>query len=379
MKKNLIWIGSSIAIAIALTEIALTLFFPIADPNAGRKSRLPDMEYIESQFFPNEAYVFYPEKGLAHMGEYARFTTNNMGFRGRDLMMPKPADEYRIFMVGGSTTECLYLDDEATVTADLERIANSFSPDGLKVRVYNAGKGGDRSFDHVAMISQRIVHLQPDMIILFSGINDLLAAMADVDYLHCPQKRRTGYSFTDLIGLLATEFQIPRGISLLMHRRSESEIRQALPFHSDYRRLVQVRKSKRLSPSPPRTDLASYASNLRTIIGICRAQNIQLVLMTQPTTWNSRIDTTTASWHWMNCCDSVTYREADMDRAMKQYNDVTRRLASQFDVPLVDLGRVLPKSSDIMYDDCHFNLNGARIAAECIAGYLKEDLYTTRP
>jgi len=378
VKRNIIWISLSFVIAVVLTEIALTLFSPIADPNVARKSRLPEMEYIESQFFPNETYVFYPEKELSQMGDYARFTTDNMGFRGRDLVMPKPADEYRVFMVGGSTTECLYLDDEATITADLEKLMNTRRADNLTVRIYNAGKGGDKSYDHIAMISQRIVHLQPDMIILFSGINDLLAAMAGVDYLHYPQKRRTHYSFSDLAGLLATEFQIPRRISIIFHTRSEREIRQALPFHSNYRNLVRLRKSNPLSSSPPRTDLAAFETNLRTIVGICRANDIELVLLTQPTTWNSRLDTGIAAWHWMNCCDTVSYREADMDRAMEQYNDVTRRLASEFNLPLVDLGRVLPKSSEIMYDDCHFNVNGARVAAECVARLLRKDLYAGR-
>jgi lysophospholipase L1-like esterase len=375
VKRNIIWIGLSIVIAVVMAEIALTLFFPIADPNAERKSRMPDMEYIESQFFPNEAYVFFPEKELSHMSDRARFTTDNMGFRGRDVIMPKPADEYRIFMVGGSTTECLYLDDEATITADLEALMNARRTDSLKVRVYNAGKGGDKSYDHIAMISHRIVFLQPDMIILFAGINDLLAATADVDYLHYPEKRRTAFSLSDLVGLLATEFQIPRRLSIIFHSRSDLEIREALPFHSNYKNLAQLRKSYPLSKTPPHTDLAAFATNLRTIIGICRTNDIQLVLLTQPTTWNSRLDTAIASWHWMNCSNQVSYREADLDRAMEQYNDVTRRLATDYNLPLVDLGRVVPKSSQFMYDDCHFNLNGARFAAECIAKLLRSDLY----
>ncbi len=374
VKRNGIWIGLSIIIAVVMTEIALTLFFPIADPNAGRKSCLPEMKYIESQFFPNEAYVFYPEKELSHMGERARFTTDNMGFRGRDLLMPKPADEYRVFMVGGSTTECLYLDDEATITANLEQLMNARRADNMTVRVYNAGKGGDKSYDHIAMISQRIVYLQPDMIILFAGINDLLAAMADADYLHYPAKRRTGYAISDLVGLLATEFQIPRRVWAIFHPRSDCDIRQAVPFHSNYKNLVRLRKSNPLSPSPPQTNIAAFDTNLRTIIGICRANNIDLVMLTQPTTWNSRLDPGVAAWHWMNCCNEVSFREADMDRALEQYNDVTRRLASEFKISLVDLGRALPKSSEIMYDDCHFNLNGARIAAECIAGLLNQDI-----
>ena len=52
------------------------------------------------------------------------FTTNNMGFRGDELTMPKPANEFRIFMVGGSTTECLYLDDSKALTRVLQNELN---------------------------------------------------------------------------------------------------------------------------------------------------------------------------------------------------------------------------------------------------------------
>jgi hypothetical protein len=32
----------------------------------------------------------------------------------------------------------------------------------VDVRVYGAGRSGDKSFDHVAMVAHRIAHLEPD-------------------------------------------------------------------------------------------------------------------------------------------------------------------------------------------------------------------------
>ena len=76
--------------------------------------------YIDSQFQPNQHYVFHCEKELSGVQDSARFTTNNYGYRGEELIEPKPEDEFRIFMVGGSTTECLFLDDTLAVTYHLQ-------------------------------------------------------------------------------------------------------------------------------------------------------------------------------------------------------------------------------------------------------------------
>ena len=117
--------------------------------------------------------VTEPEDGLPGVKGPNVFTTNNMGFRGDELTMPKPANEFRIFMVGGSTTECLYLDDSKAITRVLQNELNQQPLNNLTVKVYNAGKSGDAIDDHCSMIVQRIVQLQHDMIILFAGINDL--------------------------------------------------------------------------------------------------------------------------------------------------------------------------------------------------------------
>ena len=373
MKRAIVRIGISVLIAVALTEITLTLFFPIDDPLRESKLRSSGFKYIESQFFPNEAYIFYPESSLRHMASQTRFSVNNVGFRGARLAMPKPADEYRILMVGGSAAECLYLDDSATITSDLERYLNANVSGGTVFRVYNAGKGGDRSFDHIAMISQRIVHLDPDMIILFAGLNDLTAAIAKTDYLHMPQSRRQAFSFIDLVGLVATEFQIPRRVSRLVSTMSKKDVRQQIPFHSDYQRLVEINKSYPVSATPPNLNLVAYETNLRTIIGIAAAHRIRLVLMTQPTTWNSKIEPQAVDWHWMNCGENVRFREQDMDHAMETYNDVVRNLAREYGVPGLDLARALPKSLDLIYDDCHFNINGAGYAASLLGKMLVTD------
>lgn len=362
MKKQLCFLAVSLLVGVILTELTLCLFFPIWDPCEDWKSRRSDLKYIESQFSPYEEYVFYPEAELPLMDGEIRFSVNNMGFRGPDIATPKPPDEYRIFMVGGSTTECLYLDDSRTVTSTLQAFLDREYPGDIDFKVYNAGKGGDKTFDHIAMISHRIVHLEPDMIILFAGLNDLLAAIGGVDYTHLPEITYHRCTFIDAARYFLTEFQIPRYVWRIFTSPSDEDIMQAIPFHSHYKRQIGLAASYPPAGEPPQMDLTSYATNMRSIIGIARANNIRLVLMTQATTWNSEVDSTATDWHWMNACNGQRYRETDMDRAMEAYNDVTRQLAEEYQVPLLDLAKMIPKSRNLIYDDCHFNINGAHVA-----------------
>src|SRR5215813_10520342 len=175
-------------ICVAALEFALRRVFPVQDPFADLKVPRQEInQYIKSEFPGHLRLVTQAEEGLPGMRGANVFTTNNLGFRGDDLIMPKPANEYRIFMVGGSTTECLYLDDANAINRLLQNELNKPPANNLTVKVYNAGKSGDAIDDHCSMIVHRIVQLQPDLLILLAGINDLGRSAANYDYLHYVQ------------------------------------------------------------------------------------------------------------------------------------------------------------------------------------------------
>ena len=70
------------------------------------------------------------------------------------------------------------------------------------------------------MIVHRIIQLQPDMIILFAGINDLTRSVNNYDYLHYIQTGPLD-RFRQL-RYLATESQIVRRFYYLFNRPSEN-------------------------------------------------------------------------------------------------------------------------------------------------------------
>jgi lysophospholipase L1-like esterase len=59
---------------------------------------------------------------------------------------------------------------------------------------------------------------------------------------------------------------------------------------------------------------------------------------------------------------------------LQSYNDVTRRVAKEENLPLVDLAVLLPKDSRYFYDTMHYNNEGSIVVAEIIYNYLKPHL-----
>jgi lysophospholipase L1-like esterase len=358
----------SLLLTLMLVELLLRLVHPLADPAADlRRGTLvswPGSPYVPSAYAPHTRLRAVAEPGLPGIDRATRhFSTDNLGYRGDSLARPKPAGELRIFMVGGSTTECVFLDDREAVTARLQAYLRNALP-GVDVHVYGAGRSGDRSWDHVAMTAHRLAHLQPDVIIVFAGINDVLAGVRGRDYLLEPDS--AGLSTNQTLALLLTNLQLGRlGWAARYHYvASTGEI------SSSYRPQARRVAALRLMPLP-RVDATPYGENLRTLSGIAEAAGARMVLMTQATSWNSP-DPAAARWHWMTGSRVMRarYPEAGLDSLMEVYNQRMRAVGAARGVPVFDLARVLPRSTRYLYDDVHFNVRGADTAALLLARYL---------
>ena len=373
-------VGLAVAIAtliicILIAEIGLRLIAPVPDPYADSKYTRQLNQYIKSEFPPNFNFLTEPEPGLPGVHGRNLFSTNNAGFRGDYLATPKPKNEFRIFIIGGSTAECLYLDNSEALNSVLQKGLSEHAPDGVTVKVYGAGKSGDASDDHVSMLVHRIVHLEPDLIVVFSGVNDLTRSIYHYDYLHYAGGG-SGPKLP-LMKLVATEFQIPRRIFYLRARLfpTDRDVLEKIASTTQYKEKVRLRESAPVSNERPRVDPGAYARNLRTIAGVAGAHRIQLVFMTQQSTWNSSVDPGVSKWHWMSYRGDVAYREDFMDEALESLNDQMRRLAAEDSIPLYDLAKSMPKSLEFFYDDVHFNERGAAAAgAELASLILKQKL-----
>jgi lysophospholipase L1-like esterase len=289
--------------------------------------------------------------------------------------MPKPDEEFRIFLIGGSVIEGLYLDDSQSVNAVLQQMLNAKPNKAVQFKVYSAARSGDGIVDHIAILVHRIVHLQPDMIILMAGVNDLTRSLYNYDYLHFVIERANDVAPATWLKFWMTEFHITRlfyAAATRMLPRDQARVVEEISLRSAYKEKVAVRKAAIISNARPRTDLGPYRVNLKTMAAVAEAHGANMVFATQPSSWNSE-EPTLQDWHWMLWRNGLTYREDLMEEALESFNDVKRQVASQHNIVLYDAARSIPKSTEVFYDDVHFNIEGARRFARDLAAVLTQN------
>ncbi len=86
-------------------------------------------------------------------------------FKSHQVAAPKPAGEYRIFLIGDSSIWGFLLPPEETVSSQLDAAGLSV-PDGRQVRVYNLGYPTISLTKDLLMLSQAKAY-QPDLVIWF--------------------------------------------------------------------------------------------------------------------------------------------------------------------------------------------------------------------
>ena len=121
---------------------------------------LKNLKYVDSTIrtnAPNQSTITY--------------SINEHGFRGKSVDLVKPIDEYRIIMVGGSTTFGLgSTADEHTIPAYLESLLNEKFEKNIKV--INAGVLAADARSEVYYVEDHLIKFNPDLIIVFDGYND---------------------------------------------------------------------------------------------------------------------------------------------------------------------------------------------------------------
>lgn len=370
--KNLLLITLPVLmLVILLLEIILRKFFPVDDPFARFKNRYEN-PFIPSQMPANVRYRFTSDEQMPAMDKVMYYTTNNVGFRGDSLVIPKPADETRIFIIGGSTAQCLYIDDSKSLDHVLQKELQQQFP-GRTIKVYSAAKSGDATAEHIAMLSQRIIHMQPDMVIVFCGFNDLRKSIQRYDYMHLGAMKQYSPRY---IYMAATQLQVGRRLYYLIKSPPEEDIREKIPLATNYRELFALQQQTPESDAIPYINAQPYSLNLNTIAGICSANGVPLVLMPNQSTWNSLADTSMRNKHWLLTVGKIRYREEYLQKGLEVFNDTMRAVATRNNVPLFDLPKIMPASGEYFYDDCHFNNNGSITAAKTLAAFISTSVST---
>ena len=318
----------------------------------------------------------------------AHFLTNSVGLRGDE---PADFDNYRILVVGGSTTECLYLDQvEAWPQLLQQRLESAWAAD---VWVGNAGRSGLNSRHHVVTLERLLPQLgRVDAVIVLVGINDLSLRLGldrafDPDYMQrrdaAPQLVHE--AFVVKPPAADTHTAGYRRTALWRFGRQMRSLLAAAGLHQDdVGRAYQVwrqhrRAAIRLRDALPDMEpaLVEYTHNIEAMIDLARRRSTRIVFVTQPSMWRTDLPAGLRELLWYGGVGNFQqevgkeyYSVKALADAMQLYNSTLREICATKRVECVDLASHLPRDDSVFYDDVHFNENGARMTADLLAAYL---------
>ena len=106
-------------------------------------------------------------------------TVNSAGFRGPELLVPKPAGQVRLAFLGASTTFCAEASSDAVVWPHqvVDQLRRRF-PD-VRFDFVNGSVPGHTLDSTRKLLARRIAALQPDLIVIYPGTNDLSGEVRD--------------------------------------------------------------------------------------------------------------------------------------------------------------------------------------------------------
>ena len=171
VRPALLWLATGALCAIVLTGAALLGEAAVRWREGRRASppgTMPTLYYLHERLRP----------ALIHNRDYFGWVhTDSLGLRGRPVPVAKSPGRLRILADGGSTTfDATVTADDSTWPAQLQRLLDARRGPGA-VEVLNAGVPGYAVIDNFIRLQSELYRLEPDVILLLPGHNDLYNAL----------------------------------------------------------------------------------------------------------------------------------------------------------------------------------------------------------
>src|SRR5262245_29794104 len=181
-------------------------------------------------------------------GSFGGIRINSLGFRGPELVVPKPPNTVRLAFLGSSTTFCAEVSSNENTWPHLVTEALRTRWPGVLIDYVNGGVPGYSVNHSLRNLDQRIAPLAPDVIVIYEGHNDLSGnsfALA-VDKGLASRRTEQGLSWPSKYSLLW--YLLEKNLLVLTQRRSATETVGKLefgreeivaPFRTDLQTLVR--------------------------------------------------------------------------------------------------------------------------------------------
>jgi lysophospholipase L1-like esterase len=280
------------------------------------------------------------------------YRRDHWGFRGTGV---DPA-QVAILTVGGSTTNQLYLPDDATWQAVMER---ELRAKGREVVVANAGIDGQSTIGHLRAFEDwfpNVPGLKPRFIVFYVGINDVHADGGAVDAIQHASKVKW---FRQHSALWRFGTKVSGMITARRARLNHQRVDYAKAEWTDKPAKPDWRP--RTEESTP----AAYQERLRRLAAAAHDMGAVPVFVTQ-----SRGDYKVVDGKVLGMVEDDEFNGVDRYRQTALYNRATREVCSDEGLLCLDLAREVTFEPSDFYDYLHNTPRGAEKIGRWLAAKL---------
>jgi len=327
----------SVGVFLALSEVVLKL--AKVSPKLDNLHFLLNPELNYPQFFQRDHDLFWRFKPKQVIrGNFmveGVYQINSLGLRDKEVSEKKPAGVFRLVCLGNSNTFGWRQKQEQAYPQHLQKLFEANRP-LAKMEVINGGITGYSSFQGKIFLKKKILKMEPDLVTINYGWNDLLPAKFGI-----PDKDQKLPSqwVLNLQNLLSqtTLYQLLK--SLWVGKLSKPQL---------------VRKGV------SRVSLTDYQQNLIEIERICRENKIPVLFLTNPVA--------SIEAYWGPGKTSLVHL---MNRA---YNNALKELSQTHKLDVLDVAALFLHRGDL-YDEprtdyIHYNVLGHNLIAQSLHDYL---------
>lgn len=266
-----------------------------------------------------------------------------------------------IVFLGGSTTECMYMDEEKRFPYVVGTILEQKT--GKKINSYNAGMSGNNSLHSIDILVNKVIPLKPQVVVFMENINDLSVLVYEGTYWNRNTSRSPIETLArvKLVGKFLKEILIPNLNYAYRSLKKTLSQKEGDEFAGARGKKLQLDKERLIK---------EYEMNLQAIVSLCRAWGTNPVLMTQANRVTANPDPVVSAYLGRYGSETgLSY--AEFKDLYDSFNEAIRRVGQRNEVIVIDLASEVPQDKKYLYDMVHFNDFGSQYAAGIIAARLE--------
>ena len=315
-----------------------------------------------------------------YLSKTDNLAVHNFSFRTDESSYILPNNNYdnpdiTIVFIGGSTTECMYVTENNRfpyLSGQLiEENTNKF------INSYNAGASGNNTVHSIDILLNKVIPMKPDIIVFMHAINDYATLAYDHTYWPIETPRSEIITINDYFPRRPKE-------TLLWHFKGIFHVL----YPNIYNRLHDL-KEKIVQPPESIKHWDEWANSrhkikdrdfdfmqkefrwaLQLMITASKTHNILPIIMTQANRFAE-----TPEEFILKSLNPMLNGGINYETFKNEYdtfNEITRELAKENEIPLIDLAKLVPQEKKYMYDILHYNDEGSIFVANIISEYISD-------